>query len=285
MLVSALAFSIMSAFVKAAGTRLPSQEIVLARALISLGLSWGALRYAGVPILGNDKKWLTIRGVFGFVGLSCVYYSLTHLPIAAASVIQYMHPVFTAVIAAAFLREKVGNVVGLSLAISFVGLLFVAQPTFVFGGGEPLDSFAVAVAVGGAFFSACAYVVVRKLSRTENPLVIVFYFPLVTVPLSMPVVIPEFVMPTGWEWPILLGVGVFTQIGQLALTQGMRHEPAARATALSYMQIVFATLWGLLFFGEVPDWATAVGALLILTAAVVNIRWGGRGAADEPGKN
>jgi drug/metabolite transporter (DMT)-like permease len=77
----------------------------------------------------------------------------------------------------------------------------------------------------------------------------------------------------------LLGIGVAAQLGQLAMTQGLRLEPAGRATALSYLQVVFAALLGALFFGERPGLATAAGAALILAASLVAIRDGRRSAA------
>lgn len=111
--------------------------------------------------------------------------------------------------------------------------------------------------------------VVRKLAAHENPLVIVLYFPLVTVPATLPAVIADPVLPEGVEWLGLLAVGVLAQIGQVALTHGMRHETAARATALSYLQVVFAAGLGLAFFGELPAAATWAGAALILCGSFI----------------
>ncbi len=272
MLASALSFSVMSVFVKVAGERLPSQEIVLSRAIVSLVLSYVLLARTGTPVWGTNRRLLLFRGFLGFMGLSCVYYSLTHLPLAVATVIQYMHPVFTAMLAAVVLREHISRTLLVSLGLSVAGLVLVSRPEAVFGVASSLDPFAVAVAVAGAFFSAAAYVVVRRLSAQEHPLVIVFYFPLVTVPLTLPVVVPAWVMPQGFEWLVLLGVGIFTQMGQVWLTHGIRHEPASRATALSYTQVLFATVWGVLFFSEIPDGYTLAGALFIMAGAFLNIR-------------
>ncbi len=272
MALSALSFSIMSALVKLAGTRLPSQEIVLARALVSLGLSWALLARAGVPLWGTQRKLLFIRGLLGFSGLTCFYYALTELPLAVATVIQYMHPVLTALLAAAALRERITPMLVVSLALSITGLLVVARPAAIFEGISGYPLLALAAAFGGAVFSAMAYVLVRHLSKTEHPLVIVMYFPLVTVPLSAPVVAGDFVLPQGWEWLVLLGVGVFTQFGQVFLTEGIRREPAGRATALSYLQVVFAAVWGVLFFGEIPDAWTLAGGLLIAAGVILNVR-------------
>jgi drug/metabolite transporter (DMT)-like permease len=271
MVASALCFSVMTALVKAAGQRLPSQEIVLARAAVALVLSWLLLRRAGVAPWGTRRGLLLLRGTFGFLGLTCVFYAVTHLPIAEATVIQYLHPVFTALLAAPFLGERAGRALVGGVALSLLGVAAVARPDALLAGAAGLDPMALAAAVGGAFFSGCAYVTVRKLSATEHPLVIVLYFPLVATPASIPAVLPVFVMPRGLEWLLLLGVGVFTQLGQVAITRGLQHEPAGRATALSYLQVPFAALWGVLFFAEVPDVWTLCGAALILGGTLLAI--------------
>ncbi len=266
MVLSALAFSLMTVCVKWLSDRIPPTEIVFVRALVSLVLSALLLRRAQVSWWGQARGFLLLRGVFGFLGLHCVFYAVSQLPLADATVIQYLHPVFTAVLAMLLLSEIPGRGVLAGIGLSLLGLILVVQPTEQ---GFGLPPFAVLVAVGGAFFSACAYVTVRRLAATEHPLVIVLYFPLVTVPLTLPAVLADPVWPTGPEWVALVGVGIFAQIGQVALTHGMRHETAARATALSYLQVVFAICWGLGFFGEVPAAATLLGAVLILAGSYV----------------
>jgi drug/metabolite transporter (DMT)-like permease len=270
MILSALAFSVMNALVKGVGTRIPSQEIVFARALVSVVLTLVMLARIQVPIFGENKVLLLLRGIFGFCGLSCVFFAVTRLPLAEATLLTYLHPVFTAILAAIFLKERVGRGVAMGVGLSLLGMLFVAKPTFLFGGSSNLDGVAMLAAVAGAFFAGCAYVCVRKLGATEHPLVIVLYFPMVAVlsaPATVPLMADQAVWPMGLEWLFLLGVGVAAQVGQVALTRGMQHEPAGRATALSYLQVVFAAVWGAAFFGELPDAATAIGAGFILVGA------------------
>jgi drug/metabolite transporter (DMT)-like permease len=271
MVGSALAFSLMTVCVKQVGTRLPSQEIVLARALVSLVLSFVLLRRAGVAPLGTHRGWLLLRGLCGFAGLSCVFYSVTHLPLAEATIIQYLHPTFTALIAAATLGERTSFRIVVASAVSLLGVGLVARPAWLvdaLGGTAEaaiaLPPLALAAAVGGAFFSAAAYVVVRRLAGREDPLVIVLYFPLVTVPATLPTVIGDFTWPRGVEWALLLAIGVLTQAGQVWLTRGLALLPAARGTALSYVQVVFAIVWGAVFFGELPGVLALLGALLVV---------------------
>lgn len=278
MLGSAAAFACMTALVKAVGTRIPSQEIVFARAAVSLGLSVLLLRRAGVPMLGHHRSLLLLRGALGFLGLSCVFAAVTRLPLAEATVLQYMHPTFTALLAWLFLGERAGGVVLAAGAVSLFGVALVANPAWVLqalpiagttdAAGPPLDLVAVGLGLGGAFFSAAAYVTVRRLSRTEHPLVIVLYFPLVTLPAALPSVIQHFVWPTPLEWIGLLGVGVAAQAGQVWLTRGLTALPAARGTALSYVQVVFAAILGVVFFSDAVRATTILGAVCVIAGTL-----------------
>lgn len=266
---SAFAFSIMTAFVKAAGERIPSQEIVAARAVVSLVLSWALLRHAGLSPWGTRRKLLLLRGFLGYLALACVFHAVTALPLADATVIQYLYPAFTAVLATLLLGERPTPAIVVSGVAGLVGVMMVAQPSAVFGhGAAPLDARDVSIAVLGALLTAMAYVVVKKLSPDEHPLVIVFYFPLVTLPATFPFLWTSAVMPQGREWLYLLGVGLATQFGQVLLTRGLQYETATRATALTYLQVVFATLWGVTFFGEVPGAWTVAGAALVVGSSL-----------------
>ncbi|MCP3983894.1 MAG: DMT family transporter [bacterium] len=264
MVLSAFAFSVMAVCVKHAVVRLPTVEVVFVRALVAVALSAIGLAWAGVAPLGVRRGLLLVRGMLGFGGLHCVFYAVAHLPLAEAMVLQYLHPIFTALLAWRLLGESVGRGVAVGVPLSLLGVLLVTGTP---AGDAALDPFAVGVAVAGAFLSGCAYVVVRRLSRSEHPLVIVLYFPMVTVPATLPWVLANPVWPVGLEWLWLLGVGVAAQVGQVALTRGMQHEPAARATALSYLQVVFAAFWGAAVFAEVPGPAAILGGGLILVGS------------------
>lgn len=271
MLASTLVFSVMSVLVKIAGQRIPTQEIVLARSLVSLALSWLMVRRARIPLWGTHPKLLILRGLFGFGALSCFFYSLAHIPLGEAMVIQYTSPLITALLAGVILGEAITRRLVLSTALSLIGMLAVARPAALLSGSSSgLDPLAFGVAVAGAFFSASAYVVVRKLGKDEDSLVIVFYFPLVAVPATLPSVITSFVMPHGIEWLVLLGVGVTTQFAQVYLTRALQLEAAGRVTSVTYLQIVLGMLWGVAFFHEVPVPWTIAGAGLVIAGTAIS---------------
>ena len=158
-----------------------------------------------------------------------------------------------------------------AMALGCPGVLLVAQPAGLLQGGSTLALVPVLIAVAGALFTALAYVSVRSLGTSEHPLVIVFYFPLVALPLSLPLVALNPVLPTPAELLWLVGVGIFTQLGQVYLTRSLTALPAARATAISYVQVLFAGGWGWLLFGESIDSWTIAGAGLVLAATLVSL--------------
>lgn len=273
MAAGAFCFSLMSLLVKIAGQRLPSQEVVLARAVVTLALSWWWVRAAGVHPWGNDRPRLITRGIVGFLALSGFYYALVHLPLADATVVQYTNPVFASLLAVPVLGERLRGREVATLLVCMLGVVIATRPTFLFGHGEgALDPLAVGVGLAAAVFSAGAYVTVRSLRGREDPLVIVFYFALVSVIFAVPTALPGAIWPTPMEWLVLLGVGVTTQVGQLCVTRGLHLERAGRATAMGYLQIVFAALWGALFFAELPDAGTIIGAILIVGSTLALAR-------------
>ncbi|PIE41431.1 MAG: EamA family transporter [Gammaproteobacteria bacterium] len=275
MLLSALGFAIMAAAVKWVNARgIPVLEIVAARAFISLVLSYLDVKRKRISIWGQRKDLLIARGIFGSLALVCVYYAVTVLPLAEATILQYLHPMFTAVLALIFLKERLHMATIICILLSFIGLLFIARPDFLFAAtSEPFPFIAICAAIAGAFGSAVAYVIIRKLSQTDDPSVIIFYFPLIALPFSLILLGSDFVWPKGWEWFALLMVGVFTQVGQIGLTKAMQTETAARATAFSYMQVIFSIVLGWLIFSEFPVFLTWIGGGFILLGAFINLLW------------
>jgi drug/metabolite transporter (DMT)-like permease len=199
-------------------------------------------------------------------------------------VLQYLQPTFTALLAWLLLRERVGPRVLLAALLGWLAVVLLSNPNDLMGllgpitsrwlerAATPLPLSGVILAIAGAMLSACAYVSVRALGRTEHPLVIVFYFPLVGLVLTTPLVLLQPVWPTAWEALALVGVGLLTQLGQLGVTNGLLGIPAARATALSYGQVPLAAIWGWWFFGESLDSDTALAMALVLAATLLSLR-------------
>lgn len=274
MVGAAFFFSVMTLFIKLAGRRLPSQEIVLVKSAVTLVYSYLAVRWAGVSLWGEQHGKLVLRGIFGFGAMICFYLALTKLPLADTTAIFFSNPVLTALFAAAVLGEELGPREIVGTLLSFGGILMIARPSFLFGTGDGLNLVYVGVAVLGAVFAAAGYAAVRDLRTSEHTTVVVFYLPLIATIGSIPSIgIVDMKWPTPYEWALLIGgVALTGQVALVLLTEGLNRARTGQAMPVTYLQIVFAAVWGVLFFGEVPDVYTITGALLVAAGALVATR-------------
>lgn len=257
-------FSLGNVLVKMAGSDLPFMEIVLGRSLVGLGLCLFFLRGSGVSSLGRDRRKLLYRGLSGFIALACSFHALVHLPLADAIVLFYTNPIFAALLSFLMLGERVTLRGAACILASLTGVVLVSKPSFMFAQTTGLDPVNTTIALTAAFFAGLSYVIMHDLGRREHPLVIVMALYLVSAPISLAFSLP------GWQWPnmydllLIAGIGTLTQFGQFYLTRGLSVETAGRATAMANIHVVFVALWGVLFFGEIPDHAGLFGTLLIV---------------------
>lgn len=290
MLLSTFFFSLVNLTVKALKLEgLSAPELVFWRSLTALLMTAPLMVYAGASFIGRRKLLLLVRGLLGFVGLSIFFYNLQHLKLFEATVLVYTNPIFAALLAPLILRERPSRAQLLITLASFIGVVLVATPSTtgfrvwleIFSGNSSMrELFPYLLGLYGGLNAGVAYLVVRLLSRTEHTLTIVWYFPLVSLPLSLPNrVVPgfdyQFVGPhTMTALGGILAIGLFTTLAQIYLTRGLRREEGAQATAMNYTALIFNALWGFLFFGEVPAWWTVLGALIIAASvyAIARLR-------------
>ncbi len=268
---SAFAFSLMTVCIKKLGGRIPVAELVFFRSIFSLLITKLMIKNAKISPWGINKKLLLLRGVIGTGALLCVFKAIESLPLSTATIIQYTYPTFLACFAWLLIGEAIRKRIFLAIILGWVGIHFVVQPLWIQNANNEFTIFSICIALIGAILTALAYVTVRKLSKQEDQLVIVFYFPLVSIPITLPFLIIEGVTPTAYEWIFILGIGVLTQAGQLLITRGLSRLPASYAGAINYTQVIFATFWGLLFFSEPLNTYIIIGAAFVLSATLITL--------------
>lgn len=281
MLFGTFLFSIGSLFVKLAGERLPTMEILFVRGLMGIGFCWFILRRAGVGMFGQRRLLLIGRGLVGFVGLFTEFYAIVHLPLADATALLFSHPMMVALLAWVVLGEKLNKRSVAAVFVSIFGVAVVCRPGFLFGGGSDLDPFAVGVALGGVVLISIAILTVRTLAKTEHPAVVMLYPPLI-ISLLAPFFAEGWLMPTPMEWLILVGVAMFMNGGQYYMTRGYAIESAARISAVTCLEVVFAVFWGVSILGEIPDVWTICGGALIVGGVLVLGASGGDKETSTP---
>jgi drug/metabolite transporter (DMT)-like permease len=265
MVLSAASFALMAAMAKLLLPDAPTQAVVLSRAVL-MAATFGLLaRARGVSLVGRRPLRLLLRGLLGYGAVSCYFASVKALPIGDAVLLQYSHPVFVAVLAPFVLGERTGRFHWWLVLAALSGVAIVVGPT---GTLRP----EALVGLGGSVLSGLAYICVRDLSRTEHPLAILFWFPVVMVPGAVvgTLAAGEASIPrTAAEVLGHLAVTASGLVGQFALTEGLARTGAARATAVTMSGPVFGMVFGLSFFGTVPTAASLAGAALVIGALVL----------------
>ncbi|WP_273326187.1 DMT family transporter [Vallitalea guaymasensis] len=275
MLISAIAFALMQTMVKLAGD-IPTFEKVLFRNLVSLFVALSVIYRTKTPMFGKkeNQKYLLGRSLLGLGGVVFYFYAINNLIMADAAMLNKLSPFFVTIFACIFLKEKLNKIQIPSLIIVFIGAMLIIKPEF---------SFEVLPAGAGLLSAICAgaaYTIVRSLKNKENPSTIVFYFSFVSVIVMIPLTIMNFQMPTGMQWVYLIGTGVFAAMGQYGLTFAYKYAPASEVSIYNYTTIIFAAIMGFLVWGELPDWLSLLGSILIIVTAVVAFIYQNKGIEE-----
>ncbi|MBY0435929.1 MAG: DMT family transporter [Cyclobacteriaceae bacterium] len=245
---------------------LPAIEIAMVRSGVSLILAYGVVKYNHIPLPGNNTRALLLRGLFGSSSLILYFITLQHMPLATAVTIQYLSPIFTAIMGIFIVKEEVKPWQWVFFIISFLGVLMVQ------GFDSRIDPIYLLIGIGSAFFAGLAYNTIRQLKLTEHPLVITFYFPLVSLPITVLLMIGVlWVTPHGWDWAILVFIGFTAQVAQYFMTRSYQSDELSKVASLKYLGIVYALAFGYFLFGEVFSLEAHLGMLVVLTGVVLNI--------------
>lgn len=264
MAVASVFFFIMSILVKFCDG-IPISQIVFFRGIVAMAICLVQLKVLKVNPWGTHKKLLIARGFFGTCALIMFFSTLHMIPLATAVTIQYLSPIFTTLLTCLILKEKFFKGQALFFLFAFGGVVIIKG----FEGGDMLP---LIVGIAGAFMAACAYTTIRKIQQLggEHPLVVIFYFPLVTIPLITPKMIFDWVQPNPQQWLALIGVGIFVQIAQYFMTKAYQLGEGSVVSIAGYLGVIWASIGGYFLFGEELKTTTTLGMLLILGGVVGN---------------
>lgn len=263
MIIAVLHFTAMSVCLKFL-PHIPAVELVFFRGLLSLIFTLALLKHNNIYPWGNNKKLLIFRGLFGTIALVMLFYTLQVLPLGMAVTIQYLSPIFTVIISYFWLKEKPLPVQWLFFVVAFFGVSLIQNQTY------EVNLWPIFIGIVGALFASCAYAIVRKLRQSEDVLVIVLYFPLVTVPLLLPITIYKWVTPAGYDWFFVFAIGVLTQIAQIYLTKAFKAASASEVSVGQYVGVVLAVIIGYFGFDEQLSVMSLMGIGLIMLSVGMN---------------
>ena len=267
MLVSTLSFACMNSIVKHL-THISAYQIVFFRSVSTLVFTMVFLLKYNIPILGNNKKLLTLRGLVGVTSMTFFFMATKYLPIGTAVSLRYLAPIFAAVFAIFLLKEKVKPIQWLFFIMAFSGVVILK------GFDIELDSYGLLLILISAIFSGLVYVVLSKIGKSEHPVVVVNYFMAVSVIVGGILSIGNWVNPIGVEWLMLISLGVFGYFGQVYMTKAFQIAASTSQIApLKYLETIFTVLFGVFIFAEVYTFWSLLGIGLIIIGLVLNAQF------------
>ncbi len=280
MLIASFTFAIMGAFAKLASQEMSSLEVVFFRNIFGVILIGYTLYKNPMTHSGGKLFLLLFRGMMGFTALLAYFYNIANIPLGDAVTFSKTAPIFTAIFAWLFLKEKLSLSAWLAVFIGFGGIILITQPSAM--GFTKYDLLGIFSGIGAAL----AYTSVRELRKYYDTRAIVLSFtlvgtigPIILFILSEYITAPEldfmlgkFVMPSGIVWLYVVGLGVLGTLSQYFMTKAYGETKAGIVGAVSYTNIVFAVLVGLLLGDSLPNMTTAFGIVLIIFAGIMVAR-------------
>ena len=264
---AAFFFSLMSVMVRLAGD-LPTMQKALFRNAIAAVYSVIMLARTPEKFHIKEGNWpdLLKRASFGTLGLVTNFWAIDHIGLADSNVLNKMSPFFAIMLSAVILGERASRREWLLVLGAFTGAAMIIKPT------AGIASLPALVGLISGFGAGAAYTYVRKLGRNgERGPVIVMVFSIFSCLFCIPFAIMNYKPMTLAQMLILTGAGTAAMGGQLSITAAYTYAPAKDISVFDYSQVLFASLWGTLFFSEIPDTLSICGYIVIITMAV--LRW------------
>jgi len=280
MLLASFTFAIMGAFAKLASESMPSLEVVFFRNIAGVILVGLAVMKTPMVQKGGKPWLLFFRGFMGFTALLAFFYNIAHISLGDAMTYSKTSPIFTAIFAFIFLKEKLSLSGWAAVFMGFVGILFITQPSGI--GFSKYDLLGIFSGVGAAlaytsirelksYYDTRAIVLSFMLVGTIGPVILFFVSAFIEVD-ELDFLLGEFVMPSGIVWLYVLAMGLFATVSQLLMTKAYSQTKAGIIGAVSYTNILFSIMLGVFLGDSFPSMLTTFGITLIVLAGIVVAR-------------
>ena len=277
MLISSFSFAFDGAFAKVLSQGMDSVEVVFFRNGITMCIVVLSIFKLPLKQVGGKPWLLLFRALIGFASMLVFFYNIAHIPLADAITFSRTAPIFTAILAFFFLKEKMGWKAWMAVFVGFLGIVFVMKPSgFML---SKTDLFGLFSGLGAAL----AYTSVRELNKVYDTRVIVLafvstgtifpaLFMLISEVFQAPMfdfMMGHFIMPKGIEWLYIFLMGLSGAIGQVYMTKAFATTRAGVVGAAGYSIIFFSLLIGIVLGDPLPDFVGLFGILLVILSGII----------------
>ncbi|MDH4460143.1 MAG: DMT family transporter [Flectobacillus sp.] len=268
MLVSTLCFTTMQSLVKFL-PQFDSFQHIFFRSVIGWVMSVAYLLNQGISLRGKNIKMLIFRGIIGSAGMFSFFYILTRIPFGSSVAFKYLSPIFTAIFAVIFLKEKISGLQWFFFFISFVGILLLK------GFDSRIGLFDAGIGLFSAVLGGLLVIVIRKIGDDDHHLVILHYFMFISALGSGIVAFQDWKTPVGTEWLWLLAIGLVGFVAQNFFTKAIQEpsDDVSFLAILRYSEVIYALIIGYFLFHEVYTLQSIVGIALIFAGLLLSFRY------------
>ena len=280
MLLASLSFAVMGGFAKVVSQVLPPVEVTFFRNVFGVALVGFAIYKTPLKQIGGRPFLLLFRGTMGFTALLAYFYIIAYIPLGEAVTYNKTSPLFVAMFAYLFLKEKLSPWAIVAIVIGFIGIAFISMPE---EGSFTFNKYTI-LGVFSGLGAALAYTSIRELREyydtraivmsfmgvgTVAPIALMLATPYVDAPKSLDFMFAEFVMPQGIIWLYVLIMGLSATASQILMTKAYELTKAGIVGTISYSNIVFALIIGIFLGDPIPTPLKFLGILLVIISGLL----------------
>ena len=265
MLFSTALFGMMNALIKNY-ISYPTFELIFFRSVTSMIIAYLYLKRYKIPVWGNQKSLLLIRGVLGTTSMVLFFLAVHYISLGSAVTLRYISPLFAALLAIFLLKEKIKAIQWLFFSVTFFGVVLIK------GFDPSVSLIGFTIALLSALFSAAVYIFLNKIGHGDHPVVVVFYFMLLATAIGLVgVAFTDWKLPILADLPGLLALGTLGFLAQLFMTKAFRTYEANMVAPIKYVEVLFTLSLGVFVFDESYTFLSLLGIALIIVGLVANI--------------
>lgn len=243
-------------------------QVTMVRSVLGLFMVYPLLRAAGgLDAIKTSRPWLQIlRNVVHYCAQFSWFMALTMIPLTQVIAIEFTMPIWTAILAVSFLSERMGLWKNIAVVTGLIGVAIIVRP--LSGSANVGQLAALAAAVG----YAASVIMVKALTRTESTIAIIFWMMVIQSALGLVPGLLVWRWPSPYVWAWLLVIGFVGTYSHYCMTRALRYADATTVVPMDFLRVPLAALVGWLVYDERVDIVTVLGATLILTANLLNLK-------------
>jgi len=266
MLGAVLSFTAMAIAVRELQRHMGSFEIVFLRSLVMLAIVLAMLPRAGLPSVLTKRYSLHLwRNVIHFVGQVLWVYSIGALTLATVFAIEFTMPVWAALLAWIFLKERLTAPRLAMLALGLAGVLVILRP-----GGGSFHPATLAMVLGSLCY-ASSFIFTKRLTSTDSALAVLFWMAVIQTPISLVAALPQWAAPVAADVPWILGIGIGSYTAHYCMTRAVKVADASVVVGIDFIRLPLIALAGAAFYGEALDPMVFVGAAIIFAGTYYSL--------------